>query len=99
MPSLSPFRRLEQIRAPIVAPNTWVALVIPPGAVDALVQVEDRTLPFRVSATNTLNAATEGSHAPAGGGITIAGAATEPLTIYVSTPAPTVAIALYQLNP
>ncbi len=99
MPSLSPFRRLDQARAVIAAPNVWVALVIPIGAVDALVQVEDPTVPFRVSATNTLNPATEGNHVPAGGGITIAGAATEPFTIYVSATAPTVAIGLYQLNP
>jgi hypothetical protein len=96
MPDL--FSGVQQIRVAIGAPNTWVALTIPLGAADALIQLDDSTATWRMSSTNTLNPATEGNFVSAGGGITYKGTATADTLIYISASAATTIQCLYVID-
>lgn len=86
----------DQIRVAIPLANTWIALTIPQGAKNALLQVESTTATLRVSTDNGVAPASEGGHVAPTGGVTFAGTATAPVLIYVaSSAAPTNAILLF----
>lgn len=93
------YRRLDTVRAQILNPNEWVPLDLPVGAIDALVQLEDLEVAFRVTSDNTLDPSTEGNPCAMGIGVTFAGTTTEVVRVYISAAAPATAVALFQRSP
>jgi hypothetical protein len=92
------FTQLTQVRVAIPAANTWVPLIIPTGAHDAIVSLEDSTAKLRVSADSGIDPATEGLPI-AIGFFLLRGTCVKPITIYVaSSVEPTHGIALFTVG-
>ncbi len=89
------FSAYRQSRTTIVAINTWVAVVIPTGARNALIMLEDSTAVMRVSQDNAIAAASQGAVVAAGGNYTFEGAAVDSVTVYVASDKATVAVCQY----
>jgi hypothetical protein len=83
---------------PIAAPFTWVALNIPQGAKDALIMLDSSTATWRMSASDALNPATEGTPVCACGGITYKGTATADTLIYIAASEATTIQCLYVID-
>jgi hypothetical protein len=89
---------LQQSRTAIGAPNTWVAVTIPAGAIGANISLELSTATMRVSSVNTLAAATQGQFISAAGQYHFDGQSTTAVVVYVAASAATTAILVYN-NP
>jgi hypothetical protein len=96
MPDL--YSDAQQLRVPIAAPLTWVALNIPQGAKDALITLDSTTATWRMSTSNALNPATEGTPISAGGGVTYKGTATSDTLIYIAASEATTIQCLYVID-
>jgi hypothetical protein len=86
---------VDQIRTPIAAPDTWVALVIPVGAKDALLASEDPTVELRVSSVDSIAAASEGVPVAPAGAVIFKGTAAAAVTVYVAAKQATTAILFF----
>lgn len=94
----TPFASLGEVRVAVPA-ATWTALVIPVGAQDALISLDDIAASFRVSSVNTLNVVGEGNYVAPTNAILLRGVTTEPVTIYINPDSPTTVQALFASNP
>ena len=92
MSDCRPFNEIFQTRTAVPDPNVWVAVVIPVGARNPLIGVEEGTATFRISYNNSLNASTQCTFIAAGGFYCFEGLTSVEITIYLSASATTTAI-------
>ena len=91
----STFADYTQTRTVIGGINSWVAVVLPVGARNALLMLEDQTAVMRVSEVNTVAAASQGSVVLAGGSYQFEGTSVAAITFYVASDKATTAILQY----
>jgi hypothetical protein len=89
------FYGIYQERVSIPVENTWVELVVPVAARNALIGIESPTATFRVSYVNTINPETEGTIIFSGGYYYMEGVNSIELKIYISASEPTNIIMQY----
>jgi len=89
---------LSQVRVAVAA-GAWTALVVPIGAKDALISIDDITASFRASSVNTLNVAGEGTYVAPTNALLLQGVCTEPVTVYINPSAPTTVQAIFASSP
>lgn len=75
---------------------SWTAVIIPAGAIDPSISLQDATATFRVSSSAT-GGATDGVYLPATGAYVFPGGCTKPVTVYICPSAATNAVLAYQV--
>ena len=87
-------REIQQ-RTEITSANTWTPVVIPIGAYDFILQLEDATATFRISVDNSINPTSNGLFVDQTGMYSHDGVNTAALTLYVSASTTTFVIVQY----
>jgi hypothetical protein len=93
--ALNSYRQFTTTRTPVNA-GAWNPVLLPAGALDGTITLEDATATFRVSANNTFGLA-EGVPVSAAGSYIFPGVAATAITVYVNPSAGTVAVVQSQL--
>jgi len=89
------YRQFTTTRTPVNA-GAWNAVLLPAGALDGTITLEDATATFRVTADNTIGLA-QGVPVSAAGSYIFPGVAATAITVYVNPSAGTVAVVQSQL--
>ena len=93
--AITSYRQFTTTRTAVNA-GAWNPVIIPAGALDGTITLEDATATFRVTANNTFGLA-EGVPVSAAGSYIFPGTASTNITVYVNPSAGTVAVVQSQL--
>ena len=93
--AINSYRQFTTTRTTVNA-GAWNPVIIPAGALDGTITLEDNTATFRVTADNTIGLA-QGVPVAATGSYTFPGVAATAITVYVNPSAGTVAVVQSQL--
>lgn len=93
--AITSYRQFTTTRTAVNA-GAWNPVIIPAGALDGTITLEDATATFRVAANNTFGLA-EGVPVSATGSYIFPGTASTDITVYINPSAGTVAVVQSQL--